>query len=196
MSRRAHAAIAIAVSTGGIQALRRLFAGLPGDFPLPLLVVLHTASADSRGLCAVLQAVTALPVREAELGVRPLAGIHIAPPGYHLLVEADGRFALSVDDKVCHVRPSADVLFESASDAWEDALIAIVLTGANDDGARGLAAVRARGGYAIVQDPLDAEMPGMPEAALRIAGADRVLPLHAIGPMLIGLAGRDPVLHD
>lgn len=86
------------------------------------------------------------------------------------------------------MRPSADVLFESAADAWTDRLIGIVLTGANDDGARGLRQLRLRGGHAIVQALDDAEMPSMPEAALRLAGADELVPLAAIAPRLVELA--------
>ncbi|WP_341916873.1 chemotaxis protein CheB [Hydrocarboniphaga effusa] len=183
-----YAAVVVAVSTGGIQALRRLLSALPGDFPLPIIVVLHTATSDGYGLCEVLQTHSTLPVTIAEIGDTPGPGVYLAPPGYHLLIERDHRFSLSIDDKVCFVRPSADVLFESAADAWTDRLIGIVLTGANDDGARGLRQLRLRGGHAIVQALDDAEMPSMPEAALRLAGADELVPLAAIAPRLVELA--------
>ncbi|EIT71092.1 MULTISPECIES: chemotaxis protein CheB [Hydrocarboniphaga] len=183
-----YAAVVVAVSTGGIQALRRLLSALPGDFPLPIMVVLHTATSDGYGLCEVLQTHSTLPVTIAEIGDTPGPGVYLAPPGYHLLIERDHRFSLSIDDKVCFVRPSADVLFESAADAWTDRLIGIVLTGANDDGARGLRQLRLRGGHAIVQALDDAEMPSMPEAALRLAGADELVPLAAIAPRLVELA--------
>lgn len=183
-----YAAVVVAVSTGGIQALRRLLSALPDDFPLPIMIVLHTATSDGYGLCEVLQTHSALPVTIAEMGETPGPGVYLAPPGYHLLIERDHRFSLSIDDKVCFVRPSADVLFETAADAWGDRLIGIVLTGANDDGARGLRQLRLRGGYAIVQALADAEMPSMPEAALRLAGADELVPLAAIAPRLVELA--------
>lgn len=183
-----YAAVVVAVSTGGIQALRCLLSALPDDFPLPVMIVLHTATSDGYGLCEVLQTHSRLPVTIAEMGDTPGPGVYLAPPGYHLLIERDHRFSLSIDDKVCFVRPSADVLFETAADAWTDRLIGIVLTGANDDGARGLRQLRLRGGYAIVQALDDAEMPSMPEAALRLAGADELVPLAAIAPRLVELA--------
>ena len=183
-----YAAVVVAVSTGGIQALRRLLSALPDDFPLPIVIVLHTATSDGYGLCEVLQTHSSLPVAIAEMGEKPGPGVYLAPPGYHLLIERDHRFSLSIDDKVCFVRPSADVLFETAADAWTDRLIGVVLTGANDDGARGLRQLRLRGGYAIVQALDDAEMPSMPEAALRLAGADELVPLAAIAPRLVELA--------
>jgi two-component system chemotaxis response regulator CheB len=181
----AYRAVVVAASSGGVDALRRLLGTLSPDLPASLVIVLHTASEHAGGLCEVLRRASPLPVAEARPRERAQAGqIYLAPPGYHLLVEKDGRFALSVDEKVCYVRPSADVLFESAAEAWAGRLIAVVLTGANEDGAQGLAAVRARGGLAVVQQPEDAEFATMPEAALRIAGADHVLPIDEIGPLL------------
>lgn len=188
-----YAAVLVVASSGGLQALRGLLSPLPADFALPVIVVLHTAADDSSGICELLGRWLALPVTEALLGERPTPGqVHVAPPGYHLLIESDGRFALSVDEKVCFVRPSADVLFESASEVWGPRLIAAVLTGANDDGARGLAAVRARGGLGLVQSPAEAQYPAMPEHALRIAGADHVAALAELGALLNRLAATAP----
>ena len=112
--------------------------------------------------------------------------VYFAPANYHLLV-AEGEFSLSVDEAVAHSRPSADVLFESAADAYGERLIAVVLTGANDDGARGAREVKKRGGFVIVQDPKTAEAPSMPEAAIAAAAVDRILPLDRIGPFLVEL---------
>lgn len=190
----AYRAVAIAASTGGIDALRRLLADLRPGLPMAVMVLLHTSSEDVESLCEVLQWRCPLPVRPAQARAAALPGrVYVAPSNYHLLVERDGRFSLSVDEKVHYVRPSADVLFESAADAWGSALIGVVLTGANDDGARGLRLLRQRGGCAIVQAPSDAEMPVMPESALKLAGADHVLPLAAIGPCLNELSrqGRE-----
>ena len=111
----------------------------------------------------------------------------LAPPDYHLLVEP-GMFALSVDERVQYARPSIDVLFESAADAYGMGVVAIVLTGANEDGAAGLARVKQQGGVAIVQDPRTAERRAMPEAALAATEPDAVLPLDEIGPFLHRLA--------
>jgi two-component system chemotaxis response regulator CheB len=108
--------------------------------------------------------------------------VYLAPPDYHLLVER-GSFALSTDERVQHARPSIDVLFESAADAYGERVIGIVLTGANEDGAAGLARIADRGGLAIVQDPESAERRAMPDAAIA-AGTPTVLPLEEIGPFV------------
>jgi two-component system chemotaxis response regulator CheB len=155
--------------------------GLRGNLGACVIVICHSGAEDSALLCELLARSSRLPVREA--GEREPAApglVHLAPPGYHLLVERDGRFSLSVDPKVCYVRPAVDVSFASAADAWRDELIGVVLTGANDDGAEGLKRVRLRGGYALVQSPDEAAAPEMPRAALQVAGADEVLPLAAI----------------
>lgn len=190
--RRRYRAIVIAASTGGIAALRSLLSKLDPALRTPLIIVQHTGSPDASALCELFSRVSPLPVVEAleRMRVQP-ATIYIAPPGYHLLVEKSQSFSLSLDPKVRYVRPSADVLFESAADVWGECLIGIVLTGANDDGARGLQAIRSRKGLAIVQAPDDAEMRDMPAAALAIAGADHVLPIEEIGPLLNRLCLRD-----
>lgn len=180
----------MAASTGGIEALRTVLGGLDRGLPVPVLVVQHTAFDDGHTLCEVLGLRSPLPVGEAQPRQKPEGGhVYLAPPGYHLLVEPGPRLALSVDDKVCYVRPSADVLFDSASDVWRAGLIGVVLTGANDDGARGLASIRSRRGLAIVQSPDEALMREMPQAALDRAGADHVLGLAQIGPLLSRLCG-------
>jgi two-component system chemotaxis response regulator CheB len=133
----------------------------------------------------VLAAGSAVPVVEAESRQPLVKGCaYLAPPGYHLLIEPGPRATLSMDEKVCHVRPSADVLFASAADVWRSGLIGVVLTGANEDGAAGMAAIRSRKGLAVVQKPEEAEMREMPEATLRLAGADHVLSLAEIAPLL------------
>ena len=178
-------AVVIGASSGGIEALCQVFAALPADFPVPILVVQHTGAESARGLCEAFGHAGPLPAVEAEPRQPVLAGcIYVAPPDYHLLVEPGPRLALSVDEKVCHVRPSADVLFESAADVWRDRLVGVILTGANGDGALGLAAVRSRRGVAIVQDPEEAQMREMPEAALQACGADHVVTLAEIAPLL------------
>ena len=184
--------VAIGASVGGLDALKQVLAALPASYPWPVIALLHTSAGyrDTR-LDKLLGKHCALPVREAEARLPLEAGVvHLAPAGYHLLVEQDLRFSLSVDEKVSYVRPSADVLFESLAEAVGARAIGVILTGANDDGAAGLAAIRARGGLAIVQDPAEAQAPQMPRAALRIAGADQLLRLVAIGPRLAALPGE------
>jgi two-component system chemotaxis response regulator CheB len=157
--------VVIGASQGGMKALEVLLPGLSAEFPLPLAIVLHRGRFGDDSLAAYLQEFCALPVRE--VGDKdPIAPgrVFLAPADYHLLVE-DDHFALSVDAPVNHARPAIDVLFESAAAAFGDRVIGVILTEANDDGARGLAAIRARGGLALVQDPTTAESRAMERAA-------------------------------
>jgi two-component system chemotaxis response regulator CheB len=180
--------VAVGASWGGLHALERLLEGLPADFPPALVIAQHrSADASAQGLSGLLARHAGRPVREAAdkdpiLG----GGIYLAPADYHLLVEP-GQFSLSVDDRVQHARPSVDVLFESVADAYRERAVGVVLTGANRDGAAGLARIKRLGGVAIVQDPDDAEADTMPAAALRATEADAILPLKEIAPFLTGL---------
>jgi two-component system chemotaxis response regulator CheB len=177
--------VVIGASAGGIAALRRLLGGLDRRFGWPLAIVLHTGSADFAALLDVLGAPCALPLSEARHGEAITGGhVYLAPSGYHLLTERDHRFALSVDEKVCFARPSIDVLFSSAADAYGAGAIGTVLTGTNDDGARGLADIRRQKGLALVQALDDAEEPAMPAAALQVAGADALLDADALAQRL------------
>lgn len=179
----APAIVVVGVSAGGLRALGILLSGLPATFPVPIAVVQHRA-ADSVLLASLLQARAKLRVCEVE-DKQPLeAGVvHLAPPDYHLLVDR-GHFSLTKDAPVAFSRPSIDVLFISAADALGPGVIGVVLTGANRDGARGLARVAARGGHTVVQEPASAEVPTMPEAALQLVPGATVLPLEAIADHL------------
>ncbi|MES2885206.1 MAG: chemotaxis protein CheB [Pseudomonadota bacterium] len=178
-------AVVVGCSAGGVQALSTLLEGLAANLPYPVIVVCHTGSEDSEMLRDVLALKSAVLVQEAQERHAPEPGIvYLAPAGYHLLLESDGRFALSVDARVCYSRPSIDVLFESAVAVHAQQLVGVVLTGANDDGAQGLKAIRNAGGLGIVQSPREAAAAAMPEAAIRIAGADHILPLADIAPFL------------
>lgn len=184
-------AVAIGVSTGGVEALKRVLPALPAAFPLPLLVVIHIAAASGDGLARLLDAASRLRVKEADEGELLAPGTaYLAPPGYHLLVELDGRLALALDPPVSFARPSADVLFESASACYGADLIGVVLTGAGSDGARGLAHIGAAGGYTIVQDPDSAAMDSMPRAALARRTPDRVVTLDDLPALLVQLAAE------
>ncbi|MDB5987179.1 MAG: Chemotaxis response regulator containing a CheY-like receiver domain and a methylesterase domain [Nevskia sp.] len=179
------AAVVMGCSAGGLAALRVVLGGLQAQLPAAVVVVCHTGSEDIDTLVGLLARYCALPVEEAGERRRLVGGtVHVAPSGYHLYVEQDRRFSLSVDPKVCFVRPSIDVLFESAAQVFESNLAAVVMTGANDDGALGLRAVRAHGGLAIVQDPAEAMAAVMPATALRVAGADHVCSLAGIAPLI------------
>jgi two-component system chemotaxis response regulator CheB len=180
--------VVVGASWGGLHAVGRLLGGLPADFGLPLAVVLHRSSDGEELLCELLSRASPLLVQEAE-DKAPLAPgcARIGPRGYHLLVE-DGHVALSTEAPVHHSRPSIDVLFESAARAYGPTAIGVVLTGSNDDGAEGLRALRRRGAFAIVQDPAGAERGEMPAAALATAGADAVVALDDVAPLLRELA--------
>lgn len=179
--------IVIGCSWGGFQGLRRVFSDLPADFPIPVVVVQHRHAQANDGLDASMQNASAIPIMDVT-DKEPLLGgaIYLAPSDYHTIV--DGKsLALSTEDAVNFARPSIDILFESAASSYGDSLIAVILTGANDDGARGLRRVKELGGYIIVQDPGSAVRREMPDAALAQVRADLVVPLEDIGPHLVQL---------
>ena len=188
-------AIVVGGSAGALDALHQILPALPAGFPIPIALVLHVHPSKPSYLARVLGARCALTVKEAE-DKEPIAPamLYLAPPNYHLLVERRGCFSLSVDDPVLFSRPAIDVLFESAADAFGPALAGLLLSGGSEDGARGLAEIKAKGGLTVVQAPSTASVPIMPEAALRLAVIDQVLPLAEIGLFLarLGAAGRDP----
>jgi two-component system, chemotaxis family, protein-glutamate methylesterase/glutaminase len=176
--------IVLGGSAGGIEAVSALLAALPRPLPVSVLVVLHIASGSKAHWPIVFRGSTA-PVFEAEDKDLAEAGsVYIAPPDYHLLVDADGRLNLSADERVNLARPSIDVLFESVAWAYGSAALAVVLTGANADGAAGLAAIRARGGACWVQEPETAVAPYMPRAAQQAVPDAQVLSLGAMASAL------------
>ena len=180
--------ICVGASWGGLDAVSRLLADLPEAVDVPLVLAQHRHSGSTPGgLAELLHLRIKRPVQDAEDKMVIERGkVYVAPPDYHLLVER-GSFALSVDERVQYARPSIDVLFESAAYAYGPAVIGIILTGANEDGAAGLAAVKERGGVALVQDPRGAARRTMPDAAIAATAADAVLQLEEIGPFLYGL---------
>lgn len=182
-------AVAIGVSSGGMQALKILLGQLPADFPLPLLVVQHISPDAGDGLAKLLDELCDIRVKEADEQDRICPGtVYLAPANYHLLVEPGGTLELSADPPVSYARPSIDVLFESAAAAYGSALIGVVLTGANFDGSQGLKTLKQQGGVAIVQDPADAAARQMPLSALAATEVDYVAPLDGIATLLKQLA--------
>jgi len=181
--------IVVGTSLGGMHALQAILRALPGTFPVPLAVVQHRHRASNEGLPAFLRREADLKVVDAE-DKQPIrkGSVYLAPANYHLLVER-GTFSLSVDEAVAYSRPSIDVLFESAADAYGATVAAVILTGANEDGARGAERIKKRGGFVIVQDPNTAEAPAMPKGTIDRVRVDRILPLDRIGPFLIELCG-------
>lgn len=185
-----YAIAVIGTSWGGLHAVRTILAALPAEVCLPIVIVQHRHR-DSDGLLAeLLQDVTGMLVTEVEDKDPVEAGrVFIAPPNYHLLID-DGHFALSTEEAVRFSRPSIDVALTSAADEYGKATIGVILTGANEDGARGLRRVADRGGYTLVEDPATAEIATMPAAAVRVVPTAKVLALPGIAAELALLCAR------
>nr|WP_321469045.1 chemotaxis protein CheB [uncultured Desulfobulbus sp.] len=184
-------AVVIGVSAGGLAALDRILPRLHSPFSVPILIVQHIGADSDSYLPTHFDIRCAMTVKEAEDKERIQGGkIYFAPPNYHLMVEQDRSIALSIDEKVNYSRPSIDVLFETAAITYRQNLIGVVLTGANNDGARGLARIKRYGGLTIVQDPDSAEVDTMPKAALEATDVDRVLPLEEIAVLLNKLCAK------
>ena len=176
--------VVVGTSTGGLKALQTLLSGLPAEFCLPIVMVQHRGKDLESGLCEYLCESSSLPVMEPDDKEPLLAGhVYLAPRDYHLLIE-NRSFALSTDPPLGFARPSIDMLFESAADEYKENAIGVILTGTNRDGARGLAAIKSRGGIAIIEDPVSAFSPEMPEAAIALTQADWILPLQGIAACL------------
>ncbi|MBR7675154.1 chemotaxis protein CheB [Streptomyces daliensis] len=172
-------------SAGGVQGLGTLLGGLDPELPVPVLVAQHLRRSRETRIVSVLSRSTSLTIRLAEDRERPRAGtVYIAPPDHHLCVCPDGVLELTDERPVNFARPAADPLFESAGRAYGGRIIACVLTGADSDGARGVTAVRGRGGTVIVQDPETAEFHGMPKAAIETGQVDFVRGLEDIAPTI------------
>ncbi|MDP1851553.1 MAG: chemotaxis protein CheB [Candidatus Planktophila sp.] len=179
--------VAMGSSLGGLQALNTLLPALPEDFSAALIIVLHRDKEESGDLLPPIDSMCALPVG-FPLDKEPiLAGhVYVAPPNYHLLIEGD-HFAYSIDEPEDYARPSINVLFESAADAYGANVTGIVLTGMMRDGARGLAAIHRHGGAAVVQSPHDAVASSMPLAALAAVPSAQVMTLAEIGKFLANM---------
>jgi two-component system, chemotaxis family, protein-glutamate methylesterase/glutaminase len=182
-------AIVIGASAGGVEALTHVLPALPADFRPAVLIVVHVRSDAPSLLPGLFSARCKLPVVEPD-DKDDIAGgtIYVAPPGYHMLVEPDRSISLSVDPPVRFSRPSVDVLFESAALCFADTLLGVVLSGANDDGARGLVAIQRAGGRCWVQDPHTAVSDAMPLGAIARGGVHDILTLDAMTARLCGMA--------
>lgn len=178
-------AVVIGASAGAIGALSRILPVLPADYPLPIFIVVHIPSETDSLLPELFQPKCRLKIKEAEDKEHALPGFaYFAPPDYHLLIEDDGTLSLSGDEPELFSRPSINVLFESAADAYGDGVVCVVLTGASSDGAHGARLIGDSGGLVLVQDPEEAEMTTMPSAALQACASARALSLDAIVEVL------------
>jgi two-component system, chemotaxis family, protein-glutamate methylesterase/glutaminase len=177
--------VVIGSSNGGARTLPVLLGGLPPDFPAAVVAVQHRGpEVEVGGLASFLGSRSALPVREAE-DTQPIEPgvVHLAPADYHLLVDG-ARFALSTEAPLRHARPSIDVLFESAAEAYGKRLVGMILTGTGRDGAAGLRRIGRCGGFTIVQEPATCERHEMPEAAIAAQDPHRVVPVEEMGQLL------------
>jgi len=180
--------ICIGASWGGLHAVGRILSDIPRELEQAIVVAQHRhPDSPASSLPELLALQIARPVRDIEdkVEIRP-SQVYIAPPDYHVLVER-GWFALSLEERVHYARPSIDVLFESAAEAYRERAIGVILTGANEDGAAGLKRIKELGGVAVIQDPAQALRRAMPDAALAATVADAVLPIEEIGKFLYGL---------
>ena len=181
-------AVVVGASAGGVEALMTVFGALTARFSLPIVSVLHMPDGHRSQLAEVFGRRLALPVKEADDKESIVPGtLYFAAPGYHLSIEQDRSFSFSREERVHYSRPSIDYLFASAADAYGSRLMGILLTGANQDGAEGLVQIQRQGGLTVVQDPNDARVATMPEAALALHQPDYLLSLQGIGRLLVEL---------
>lgn len=182
-------AIVLGASAGGLNAMIGLFSKLPADLPVPIMVVQHTRPDEDSLLPELIGAGTRLNVVEAEdkIEIKP-GNIYIAPPNYHLLVEDKHTIALSTEERVNYSRPSIDLLFESAVRVYLSKLVGIILTGANDDGSRGISMIARAGGITIAQSPKSAEFKVMPQAAINTGDVKFVLDIDKMAKFIIELS--------
>lgn len=177
--------VVVGASAGGLMALKKLLPALPASFPCPVLIVQHMSPLSDNYMTRMFNELSPLTVKEADEKELVLPGtVYVAPPDYHLLVEADHTLSLSMEEKVNYSRPSIDVLFETAADVYGSNLMGIILTGANADGANGLLSVKRKGGLTVVQQPDDAESPTMPRAAIEKVNPHKILTLSEIISLL------------
>lgn len=169
-------AVVIGGSTGGLDVLLKILPALKPTLSFTIIVVLHRKNSADSTLEALLASRTSIPVREVEdKDVLAVGHIYLAPADYHLLIEADKTFSLDYSEKVNYSRPSLDVTFESAADVYGDTLVGILLSGANTDGTKGLAAIKKEGGITIAQKPETAQAPFMPQQAIDNVAVDFIL---------------------
>lgn len=181
--------IVIGTSAGGLFALSVILEKLPSGYPVPLVVVQHRSKDQKGVLEEVLQIKCKISIKQADEKEKIEGGfVYIAPPDYHLLIENDQTFSLSSDEPVHFSRPSIDVLFETAAMVFKDTLIGIILTGANDDGAAGIAAVKKYGGLTIAQHPDEAQFPFMPEASIETKSVQYIWSLTEIKNFLLKIS--------
>lgn len=185
MTTKTRRVIVVGASWGGVEANIRLLKTIPAGFPLPVVIVQHRHSDSHGALATSLRRYCALPVNEIEDKDEMIPGrVYIAPANYHLLMEPDFSFSLCVSAYVNYSRPSIDVAMESIAEVCGEGTIGVLLTWANDDGAKGMAAIHAAGGMTIAQDPDTAAAPTMPRSAIELGVVDKIMKIDAIVPCI------------
>ena len=181
-------AIVIGVSLGGMKAMKIMFSHLPKGFKTPIIIVQHISAHSDSQWIQLLNDSYNVDIKEADEKEKIENGkVYFAPPNYHLLIEKNKTFSLTIDERVNYARPSIDVLFESAAEAYKNKVIGIILTGSNNDGTNGIKRIQECGGLAIVQDPKTAEAAYMPISAISAIQPDYILSLEDIIMLLIKL---------
>jgi two-component system chemotaxis response regulator CheB len=181
--------VVIGGSAGSFQVILNLVSQLPEEFGLPVIIITHRSRGNDNQFINILNEKTSLTVKEAEEKELMLPGyIYVCPPDYHLLIEKDKTLSLDYSEKIHHSRPSIDVTFQCVADTFKEKVIAILLSGANGDGAEGLYRIHKQGGVTIVQNPKSAEVPVMPQRALELFTADYIIDADKIGQALIKLS--------
>lgn len=181
-------AIVIGLSSGGMNALKLLFSLLPMSFNIPIIIVQHVSALSDNQWIKLLNDKSNLNIKEADEKEKIENGtVYIAPANYHLLIEQNKTFSLTIDERVNYARPSIDVLFESAAEVYEDKLIGVILTGSNNDGSKGVKRIKDCGGFVIIQKPETAESAFMPSSAIATTIPDAVKSLEEIIELLINI---------
>lgn len=185
--------IGIGASTGGPPVLQTIFAGLPKDFPIPILVVQHIASGFLHGMCEWLSQTTGFGVQIGAHGIRPLPGhVYLAPDDFHMGIDSGGHIVLTREVPEHHLRPAVSFLFRALARSYSANALGVLLTGMGRDGAQELKAMKDLGATTIAQDFASSIVHGMPGGAIALGGATHVLPADAIAGALVGLAnGRN-----
>lgn len=189
--RNAYDAIVIGASAGGLYVMINILQNLPAGFPVPVIAVQHRSKDERALLEEVLQQKCKIRIKQADEKELIQPGtVYFAPPDYHLLVERDYTFSLSFDAPVNYSRPSIDVLFETAADVFKEGLLGIILTGANQDGSRGIKKISQAGGTTIAQQPDTADYLEMPRAAINTGFVQHILTPDKIGEFLLTVEKR------
>lgn len=181
-------AIVMGLSSGGMDALKTIFSELPENFSIPVVIVQHLSPRSDSQWIDILNKKYPIEIKEAEEKEKIKGGtVYLAPPNYHLLLEKDGSFSLSIDERVSFARPAIDVLFETAAEAFGNNVIGVVMTGSNHDGTAGLKKIKKCGGVTIVQDPATAFSSFMPQEAVNNVKPDHIFTLKEITEFLKSL---------